>query len=251
MGRNWPNQIYAASRDVLVRFNPETALLGVLEAPTVAEAVQVLQACDEIDFVTFHLMNSYKAQMDNPFVRTNYPSGWVSHYLLNNLVRSDPVVRHSGTATAPFNWAEITLHPEEMGFMQTALAHGVGISGYTLPCTDEFGRRSLLSLNSHLTAEDWAAFLAQHGAALQNLAQDLHVKGVAEAFASAGEIPALSPREHECLRWTSRGKSYSEIAIILDLSEHTVRSYLKVARIKLDSVTLAQAVTKATQLGLL
>jgi len=37
----------------------------------------------------------------------------------------------------------------------------------------------------------------------------------------------------------------------LDISAHTARDYLKSARYKLDSVTSAQAVTKAVKLGLL
>ena len=52
-------------------------------------------------------------------------------------------------------------------------------------------------------------------------------------------------------QWTAEGKVHTEIAIILNLSEHTVRGYLKDARIKLDSVSLAQAVSKAASLGLI
>lgn len=234
-----------------MKFDYEIALNGVLRANSVADAILAIQDCDEIAHITFHLMNGFSAVMDNPFVRTNYPPAWVSHYLLNNLVRHDPVVRHAATAKEPFDWSTIPLRPDEQSFMANALAFGVGCSGYTIPCTDDIGRRSLLSLNSALPAAEWQDFLTREGSGLGLLAQDLHVKGVAEAFAAAGSIPALSPRERECLKWTSLGKSYSDIAIILDLSEHTIRSYLKVARIKLDSVTLAQAVTKATQIGLI
>lgn len=234
-----------------MRFDLERAVNGVLRAKSVADAILAIQDCQEIDYITFHLMNGFSAQRDNPFVRTNYPTGWVSHYLLNNLVNSDPVVRHAATAKGPFDWATIPLRPDEQRFMATAISFGLGVSGYTVPCTDESGRRSLLSMNSSMSHKDWSEFLGREADGLNILAQDLHAKGVAEAFASAGAIPALSPREQECLKWSSLGKSYSEIAIILELSEHTIRSYLKVARIKLDSVTLAQAVTKATQMGLI
>jgi DNA-binding CsgD family transcriptional regulator len=39
--------------------------------------------------------------------------------------------------------------------------------------------------------------------------------------------------------------------VILGISFHTARDYLKSARHKLDSVTSAQAVSKAVKLGLL
>jgi len=82
------------------------------------------------------------------------------------------------------------------------------------------------------------------------LARDLHLKAVAESSIGV-DAQSLSPREKECLQWTADGKTYSEIAIILNLSEHTVRSYLKVVRLKLDSVSLAQAVARASNLGLI
>ena len=63
--------------------------------------------------------------------------------------------------------------------------------------------------------------------------------------------PHLTERELECLRWISAGKDASEIAVILNISPHTTRDYLKSARYKLDCVTSAQAVSKAVALGLL
>lgn len=234
-----------------MKFEYETALNGVLHANSVSHAIEEIYRFDEISFITFHLINGYRSKMDNPFVRTNYPTPWVSHYLLNNLVRIDPVLRHASTVSEAFCWSELTLTREELSFMAEAASFGIGVSGYSIPYKDDLGRRSVLSINSALPADEWAVFLEASGKDLCSLAHDLHVKGVSEAFASAGSIPALSPREFECLEWTSKGKSHSDIAIILDLSEHTIRSYLKVARIKLDSVTLAQAVSKATHMGLL
>ena len=74
---------------------------------------------------------------------------------------------------------------------------------------------------------------------------------LAEIAGGDETLPQLSPREIECLKWTASGKPHTEIAIILNLSEHTVHSYLKEARLKLDSVSLAQAVSKASSLGLI
>ncbi len=67
------------------------------------------------------------------------------------------------------------------------------------------------------------------------------------------EQPAesLSGREVECLRWSAAGKSSEEIAIILELSAHTVVGYLKSAMRKLDSVNRMQAVARALRYRLL
>ncbi|MDM9626057.1 LuxR C-terminal-related transcriptional regulator [Rhizobium sp. S152] len=67
------------------------------------------------------------------------------------------------------------------------------------------------------------------------------------------EQPAenLSGREVECLRWSAAGKSSEEIAIILELSSHTVVGYLKSAMRKLDSVNRMQAVARALRYRLI
>lgn len=61
----------------------------------------------------------------------------------------------------------------------------------------------------------------------------------------------LSGREIECLRWSAAGKSSEEIAIILDISAHTVATYLKSAMRKLDAVNRMQAVARACRYRLL
>ncbi|MNL69341.1 HTH-type quorum sensing-dependent transcriptional regulator VjbR [compost metagenome] len=66
-----------------------------------------------------------------------------------------------------------------------------------------------------------------------------------------GPRERLSARELECLRWTAAGKSSEEIAIILNISSHTVVSYLKSAMRKLDSVNRMQAIARACRFRLL
>lgn len=61
----------------------------------------------------------------------------------------------------------------------------------------------------------------------------------------------LSVRERECLTWTSEGKTSEEIAIILELSVHTVNHYLTSAARKLNAVNRLHAVARAMRLGLL
>ena len=66
----------------------------------------------------------------------------------------------------------------------------------------------------------------------------------------AGRRSKLAPREIDCLRWCAFGKTAHEIAIIEQLSVHTVRDYLKSGMAKLDSRTQAQAVARALKYGL-
>lgn len=61
----------------------------------------------------------------------------------------------------------------------------------------------------------------------------------------------LAPREIECLRWSAAGKTSSEIAGIIGVSENTVNSYLSSAAQKMNAVNRVQTVAHAIRLGLL
>lgn len=58
-------------------------------------------------------------------------------------------------------------------------------------------------------------------------------------------VSSLTRREKECLHWASLGKTVCETAVILNLSEKTVRHYLDQARFKLDASNITHAVSKA------
>lgn len=61
----------------------------------------------------------------------------------------------------------------------------------------------------------------------------------------------LSPRELQAVNWVANGKTSSEIASILSLSEHTVNSYINSAIRKLDCVNRTHLVAKALRLNLI
>ena len=64
-------------------------------------------------------------------------------------------------------------------------------------------------------------------------------------------INGLSDRELQIVRWTSEGKTSAEIAIILELSTHTVNTYIAIALRKLGVVNRAQMVASALRSGLI
>lgn len=62
---------------------------------------------------------------------------------------------------------------------------------------------------------------------------------------------ALSPREQQVLRLTVEGKSNKEVATLLHLEVHTVRSYRKTMMAKLGASNVAQLIQAATAAGLI
>ena len=62
---------------------------------------------------------------------------------------------------------------------------------------------------------------------LVGLAQSCHRRICAIIYRSDEPEPPLSERESEVLYWISRGKSNSDMAVILDISKATVDSYIR------------------------
>lgn len=67
---------------------------------------------------------------------------------------------------------------------------------------------------------------------------------VTDPCAAAAEAVNLTARERDALTWVAEGKSDWEIAVILGLSETTVRFHVDNARKKLGAVNRAQAVAR-------
>lgn len=75
----------------------------------------------------------------------------------------------------------------------------------------------------------------------------LHTREMAQGIGkiSISGTETLSHREIECLRWLAAGKTLHEAAIILDISERTLRFHITNARERLGVATTMQAVVAA------
>ena len=218
--------------------------------PDLEVAVVKLRNLLGIDHVVYHSSKLGASPSSDPYIRLTYPASWIKRYLQMGYVDLDPVVREGFRRTLPFNWNELTIQsPEEMSFLTDALAHGVGPYGFSIPVQSKYGHRALFSISSSGSEQEWTNFLATTQPMLIQIANRLHRRVIAQVFGE--DRPHLTTRELECLRWVAVGKATNEIAIILNISPHTAREYLKSARYKLDCVTSAQAVSKAAKLGLL
>ncbi len=65
------------------------------------------------------------------------------------------------------------------------------------------------------------------------------------------DIPALSSREKEVLKWIKEGKSNYDIGDILDISSNTVNFHIKNLFKKLNVVNRTQAVSEALRVGII
>jgi len=219
----------------------------VRRAKNIEEAIFLVRDGFGLLHATFYMNVSGAAPLDYSFVRTTFPPQWISRYVLRAYLSQDPVIRAGFSSMQPFAWHELELSEREREFMEDARMHGVGPQGYSIPTTDRFSRRSLFSLAADLDLSIWVDFIRKHARAAIEIAQILHQKAIDELELGPAAGTILAPRELECLLWTAKGKDSKAIAGILNLSEYTVRSYLRTARQKLQCRTLSQAVGKAVR----
>ncbi len=229
----------------------ESAFEQIKAAANVDAAIRILQAEYGLDFVTYHLAQTIAAKIDSPFVRTTYPDAWVSRYLLNSYVKVDPIVKQGFERQLPFDWSEVEPTPEAYAMLVDAQKHGIGGNGYSIPVADKAQRRALLSLNARIPADEWAELVRRCRNEWIEIAHLIHRKAVYELHGENDPVPSLSPREIECLHWTALGKDYKDISVILGISEHTTRDYLKTARFKLGCATISAAASRAVQLRII
>ncbi|KPF41508.1 LuxR family transcriptional regulator [Rhizobium sp. AAP43] len=229
----------------------ETAFGWVQNAPDVETSIQAIREVYQLAHVTYHMAQTVASKIDAPFVRTTYPPVWVSRYLLQGYVNVDPVAIEGVTRTLPFFWSELTAGPAAMRMFEDAGRHGLSGAGYSMPIIDRAGRRAIVSLNADLAPEPWALQVFANRGHWLELAHLLHSKALVELYGEDDPAPPLGPRERECLHWAALGKDHKDIAIILGISDHTARGYLKSARFKLACANIPQAIAKAIKLRLI
>ncbi len=231
----------------------ENVFASIKGAKDVETAIQRFKDGYGLGHVTYHLAQTVpgELQIDAPYVRTTYPSTWVARYLMKDYVRIDPVVKEGLLRSLPFDWSEIEPGEDAIAMLIDFQSHGLGAGGYSIPILDKVGRRALLSLNARPDEENWSDLVERFTPDWVELAHVLHKKAIFEQFGDDDPAPVLSPRELETLYWTAQGKDYKDIALIMGISEHTIRTYMRSARFKLDCGNMSQAVAKATKLRLI
>ena len=226
---------------------------AIKNAETVEKAMFAFRDGYHLGNVTYHLAQTVagELQVDSPYVRTTYPAEWIARYLMKGYVTIDPVIKEGMLRSLPFDWSEIEPSEAALEMLADFQSFGLGAGGYSIPITDKVGRRALLSLNSKPDETIWGSLVSRFRADWIELAHVLHKRAIVEHFGKEDPAPILSPRELETLYWTAQGKDYKEIAIIVGISDHTVRTYMRSARYKLDCSNLSQAVAKAIKLRLI
>ncbi|MFK4706162.1 DNA-binding CsgD family transcriptional regulator [Roseateles asaccharophilus] len=211
----------------------------------------------------FPLVNALLVQgeLDSPELRIgavgNTPPEFVMTHADMARFKADPVINRLMAAPIPFIWDQAFYTQANKGHLWEAAApfgYRVGVAA-SLPMGP--GQRLFVGVDRHDKLPTSGKLLARMQADLQLLAVHAHVAArrvlvlPPPAATVSMELPRLTAREIDVLRWTHAGKTAEVVAQILGIKVTTVNSYIKLAMQKLDVVgSKYKAVEAARALGL-
>lgn len=126
--------------------------------------------------------------------------------------------------------------------------------GVGYPLLSHPGRRACLLVQAEDEKDRWGDWRRVNDRDVSSLAGRLHArlaKSTPQKPQRRRSKTLLTRRETETLAWIAAGKSYWEAAIILGITERTVRYFMANARDKLEVVNNAQAVAEAVWQGII
>lgn len=223
---------------------------------TFIDLLAVAQTCQEfseamattaaaLDLQCFAYLALPGSHLEQPRLISTYPEAWTSHYIESRYQRIDPVIVETLHNREPFRWGtgfgSQCPSSAQQQLLDEAAQYGIKF-GLTVPIHDGRGPIAALTFAADQRSRSFELCIDKHERVLQLMALYFHaqVRRRLKSDRKVGDV-VLSPREYECLDWASRGKSAWEIGQILNLSRHTVVSYLDAAKRKLEVRTIVQA----------
>lgn len=197
-------------------------------------------------FMIYNLPAITSRELGENTIITNWPTALMGEFDRLGLMQGSVSLQRLRVSAVPFAFdMDDPAHVRAQPGMSESFSRAGLTRGAIFPVHDAAGRRGAVSIGGLTGFTDQQmlelSYLSIH--VFQRLSDIRHIDvKVAEP---------LSDREIDCLNWTAAGKTSSEIAEILGLSEHTVNHYLNRAARKLDTVNRTQAVAKALRSGLI
>jgi DNA-binding CsgD family transcriptional regulator len=168
--------------------------------------------------------------------------------------RRDPVMHRLKRLRVPFAYDQSMYVAEGSADVWEAQAEYGFKTGIALTLYSGPGKYFIIGVDRETSLPDEAPKLTRLMADLHLFAAHAQVAAwrlLEPAARCVGELPRLSARELEILKWTGEGKSAWAVGQILNTSEHNVNYHLRAVMTKLAVASKHQAAAKARALGLL
>jgi len=187
---------------------------------------------------------------------SSYPEAWKEHYVRNGYERIDPVVGQARKSRTGFYWdgsrPGTPTSSAQRRLFREASAFGIN-NGVTVPIHGGFGQLAAFTLASQDRDPAFSRYVSEALDTLHLLGLYYHAHARAKLqlnLISIDQSP-LTQRELQCLAWMAKGKTMTEVAVLLTISPRTVRFHIDNARAKLSASTIPHAVAEAGRRGLM
>ncbi|MBR0684391.1 autoinducer binding domain-containing protein [Bradyrhizobium manausense] len=181
---------------------------------------------------------------------SEFPSGYLDTYKVEQWDRIDPVVQRVHSARGPFRWSETHSRGgftrQQKSFFEQCRELGVH-SGITIPIHGIGQEVDLISLSLRVGGEVPSHRMTH----IYMLSVQYWLKYCELSDQREHKIVPLTAQELECLRWCKEGKTNWEIGEILNISEKTVEFHLSNGMRKLGAGNRITAVIIGIKRGLI
>ena len=206
----------------------------------------------ELGFDFYHVVTVRHPGLGNSIL-SSAPQQWLDKYWQERFDRIDPVLTRAREVMAPFVFnlehkGKVARGPHQT-FYSSADEAGIR-AGICMPVMAPYSDFFTLSL---FTGDVTLPHKYQLQPVLSaNATALLHICVEAtEAASIRGPAIELTGRQSMVLKWAAEGKTTQEIALLENMTHHTVNFHMKNIRQKLKTVTLPQTTALATKLKLI
>jgi len=217
--------------------------------------------CDAIDVFefTFASMGRLLPSLEGDQSTKNIPrqfhlsrgaEDWIAEMVATGtLITKSPLVLYGFRVSVPFRWREAyaSLAEDQQQHVQKSRSHNLKY-GICFPMLQLRTAPGLMSLGR---ADDFKLSLRDL------VVLEMLVRVVFDRVYDLTEMPKekkwvkISDREREVLTLVARGKTNWEVGAIMEISEYSIRDYLKKLAKRLGTANRTHTVTKAIRLGLI
>lgn len=251
-----------------------SAIEGCASQPELNATLQ--QIAEDAGFDSYCFLDTGAIHVDTPYYTGTTGDAWETEYADNNFINVDACITRARRTNRPFTWSSVEL-PQRLGkrkpgahkTMDAAQDHGFN-EGFVIPfhfaderglvhssvCTffwkdkpkDFYRKIAADARYLHLILLYWA----QRSIEIRRKTVQAQSSDVVplNQWAMARKKSRLTDRERDVLAWAARGKTASETADILAISNDTVQTHIKHCVQKLNAGNKTHAVAKAVHLGL-
>ncbi|WP_114836060.1 autoinducer binding domain-containing protein (plasmid) [Agrobacterium tumefaciens] len=206
----------------------------------------------ELGFDYYHVVTVRHPGLGNAIL-SNAPAEWLNKYWKERFDTIDPVLTRARELMAPFVFdfeheGKLARGPHQT-FYSSADEAGIR-AGICMPVMAPFNNLFTLSL---FTGDVMLPHKYRLQPVLSANAVALLHSCVEATEAASSRAPAidLTARQSMVLKWAAEGKTIQEIALLENMTHHTVNFHMKNIRRKLKTVTLPQTTALATKLRLI